>query len=123
MRVNDTVQFPTLADLQTWTARDWTDGLQVDDLDQLETIEVVTRNTTYEIVVMDAIARDVLVRGGRFFPVYRRAMLSGASAGGSFLKVGGIYVGFRMELLTSDGPIITSPVRKISILEREKRPA
>ena len=63
---------------------------------------VRTKNTVYEITVMDAAVGDVLVRGGRFFPVYTRVRLAGASLAGSFLKLLGIYVGFSMELHTDE---------------------
>ena len=42
--------------------------------------------------------------------------LAGSSLGGSFLKLRGIYVGFRMELYAQQGFIITSRVRSIGLL-------
>ena len=106
-----------VAELDTWSNLDWKDGIQVDDLDDLQTLVVETRNSTYEIVVMNARKADVLVRGGRFFPVYAPVQLSGASLGGSFLKLYGIYTGFSMELHTGGERIITSPVKRISIVK------
>ena len=84
---------------------------------------VDTRNTTYEIIVMDRNRAEILVRGGRFFPVYSRAHLAGASLGGSFLKLHGIYVGFSMEIYGNDEPIITSAVRRISVVRDERQPS
>ena len=75
----------------------------------------------YEIIVVSPRAAKVLVRGGRFFPVYAPAVLSGASLGGSFLKLHGIYAGFSMELHTGDETIITSRVTGVSV-DRELRP-
>jgi hypothetical protein len=55
----------------------------------------------------------VLVRGGQFFPKWTAAELTGASLGGAFLKVGGIYPGFKIEFRADDQCIITSRVRRI----------
>ena len=82
----------------------------------LETLEVRTKNTVYEITLMDARNGDVLVRGGRFFPVYTRARLAGASLAGSFLKLLGIYVGFSIEFSAGGETIVTTRVRQIDIV-------
>jgi hypothetical protein len=117
------VIYPTIADLDTWPNLDWSDGLQIEEVDETQTILVETRNTTYEIVVMDAARAEVLMRGGRFFPVYTRVHLAGASLGGSFLKLHGIYVGFSMELCGEEGPIITSAVRRIALVQDGSKPS
>jgi hypothetical protein len=114
---------PAIADLDTWHSLDWPDGLQIDEVDETQTLLVETRNTTYEVVVMDAARADVLVRGGKFFPVYTRVHLAGASLGGSFLKLRGIYIGFSMELCGEEGPIITSAVRRIALVQDDSRPS
>ena len=72
-------------------------------------------NHTYEITVIHPPTGEVLVRGGEFFPERTLAHLSGASLGGAFLKLHGIYAGFKIELLAGGGRIITSPVRSISL--------
>ena len=114
--MNVTGAIASLCDLDTWSGLAWSDGLQLTTLHPLETLEVRTKNTTYEITVMDPKNGDVLVRGGKFFPVYTRVRLAGASLAGSFLKLLGIYVGFCMEIHTEDGAIITTRVREIAIL-------
>ena len=83
------------------------------DLADLSEISVETENTLYEITVIDGHAREILIRGGRFFPEKTPAKLAGSSMRGSFLKVGGIYVGFSMEILTRGNSIVTTPVRRI----------
>jgi hypothetical protein len=103
-------------DLETWSGRPWSDGLQLGELHALESLEVTTKNTVYEITVMDPRSGDVLVRGGRFFPVFTRVRLAGASLGGSFLKLLSIYVGFCIEFHTEAGPIITTRVREIAVV-------
>lgn len=110
----DTMSVPAAANLETWSEREWTNGVQVDELPPLDRLTVRTRNTIYDITVIEPFIGDVLVQGGRFFPQPTRARLSGASLGGSFLKLRGIYVGFSLELWCDGETVITSPVRQIS---------
>lgn len=101
--------------LSSWSARDWSDGIHVADLPPLERLVIRTANSTYEIVVLSPASGSVLVRGGAFFPVFMPARLAGSSLGGSFLKLRSIHVGFRLELNTERGFIITSPVRSAAV--------
>jgi hypothetical protein len=103
-------------DLQRWADRDWSDALQLESMAGLERLAVRTRNTTYDITVISPRTGCVLVRGGRFFPVYTRARLAGASLGGGFLKVRAICPGFLMELLHGDRSIITTRVQSITLI-------
>ena len=103
--------------VDSWAERDWNDGIQIDACPALEHIEVRTLNSAYEVIVLEGGAGEVLIRGGRLFPEFRRARLAGATAGGA-LKLLGIYVGLRMELFVEDQPIVTSSVRWVS-----RRPA
>jgi len=108
-------KIPAAADLDSWSNREWDDGLQIDQLPDLETLAVETMNSMYEITVVAGHSGDVLVRGGQFFPEKTPAHLSGATFGGSFLKLRGIYLGMRMEFLHEGRRIVTSPVRSIGI--------
>lgn len=99
--------------LDTWSNHDWTDGIQVDTMNDLDTLTVRTENSIYEITVIAPRTGDILVRGGRFFPEFTPAHLAGSSLGGSFLKLRGIYVGFSMEIHFDHRSIITSRVRTI----------
>lgn len=101
--------------LDRWAAHDWTNGFQIDGA-ELVPLYVRTQNTLYEIVVLSGPTREVLVQGGRFFPERTRAILAGSSLGGTFLKIGGIYVGFRMELYCLRTRIVTSPVVSIELM-------
>ena len=107
---------PAGALLDTWTAEEWKNGVQIGQLEELETLSVETMNSTYEITIINPATAEVLVRGGQFFPERTQAQVSGASLGGSFLKLHGIYVGFKLELLAGDNRIITSPVRRIGLV-------
>lgn len=101
--------------LSAWSTRDWSDGVHVDALSALDRLIVRTENSTYEVVVLAPSTGNVLVRGGAFFPVLMPARLAGSSLGGSFLKLRSIHVGFRLELNTGRGFIITSPVRAVAV--------
>jgi hypothetical protein len=106
---------PATAVLDNWANADWTDGCQVDAVAVFQSLTVATHNTFYEIVVLNGHQGSIRIRGGQFFPEWREVQLSGASLGGSFLKLRGIYAGFCMELRTGDETIITSPVRRLTM--------
>jgi hypothetical protein len=110
-----TVSCPVGAILDSWAERAWTDGLQLEHLADLESLSIRTCNNTYDITVLCGRTGDVLVRGGAFFPTYTPARLAGASLGGSFLKLRGIYVGFSMELHVERSAIVTSRVQSIGV--------
>jgi hypothetical protein len=107
------VRVPTSGVLSVWSAHDWRGGVHVDDLSALERLVVKTHNSTYEIILVAADSARILVRGGAFFPVFTPARLAGSSLGGAFLKLRSVHVGFRLELSTEGGFIVTSPVRSV----------
>ena len=108
------IERPPGADLRDWIAHDWSAGIQLDATYDGMSLVVETVNNTYEVTVMSGGTGEVRVRGGEFFPRFTPARLTGSSLGGSFLKMGGIYVGFRLELRQQDGRVIlTSPVQSI----------
>jgi hypothetical protein len=113
--MGDTTQYRAAALLETWVTHDWDRGVQLEALPDFSEVTVRTKNTVYEITVIDGANREVLVRGGKFFPVRTPARLAGSSLGGSFLKVGGIYAGFNMEVLSAGTSIVTSPVQSIRL--------
>ena len=87
-------------------------GVYLRDLEPLTRLVVYTCNSEYQIVVTTD--GDVVVEGGRFFDRPTPAVVEGASLGGSFLKVGWIGVGLRMEIRDASRRIVTSPVRRIA---------
>jgi hypothetical protein len=110
--VNDTTCISRAATLAGFTsAVSSTSGVHLRDLAPMTTLVVRTRNSEYQIVV--ASGEEVLVKGGQFFPSLTEARFSGASIGGSFLKVGWIGIGLRMEILADGRRIVTSPVYDI----------
>lgn len=107
-----TTQYRAAAQLEFWTRRTWDDGVQVDQLRALDRLQVRTRNSLYDIIISGS--GDVMIRGGRFFPEYTRAVILGSSLGGAFLKLGGIYRGFSVEIVFDGTRIVTSPVEVVS---------
>jgi hypothetical protein len=103
-------------ELRSWTDRPWTDGVELASQSAFDQFAVRTRNTTYELVILQPSTGDVLVRGGRFFPDYTRARLAGCSLGGAFLKLRAIYTGFLMELQHGGQTIVTTRVQSIAPL-------
>ena len=97
----------TAHSLDAWCAYLWRDGLQIPALKPLERLLVRTCNHLYDIVVVDPWRAEVMVRGGEFFPQFTRARVNGSSMGGGFLKLYGIYTGFRLELHADDQAIVT----------------
>jgi len=104
------------ATLDTWAAHDWSDGVILPQLSPHDQLIVRTRNSTYEIIVLEPRTASVMVRGGVFFPTFTPARVTGCSMGGSCLKVHGVYPGFHLELATDDLPIITTRMQTVSVL-------
>lgn len=104
--------------LEGWSRLEWLDGLQIDELAPLGTIEVHTRNSVYEITVIDGSAGDVLVQGGSYFRTATRVRLNGCTAGGSCLKRRGVYAGFRLEFQLGREVVVTTRVQSIARVER-----
>ena len=98
-----------------WTNGDWRDGVQIDQLGELESLFVRTRHTTYEIVVTSPEAGNVLVRGGSRFPTFTQARVSGSTIGGNLLKCSGIYPGLRIEFQQDTRRILTSTVLAVAV--------
>jgi hypothetical protein len=107
---------PAGAILDNWSKDPWKNGVQVDGMEDMEKLVIQTRNSLYEIIIIDGRSGEILVRGGQFFPELTPARLAGATLGGSFCKMRGIYTGFRMEINASGQRTVTTPVESICIL-------
>jgi hypothetical protein len=105
------------ASLDAWLARDWSEAVHVDSLEEFQQIHVCTQNTLYELIVITHCG-DVRVRGGRYFPDWTPVRFAGSTAGGSFLKRLAINLGLQMEFEFDRRRIVTSPVRTIAILQK-----
>jgi len=102
--------------LDKWSEDPWTNGVQIDRMDDMAKLVVRTRNSIYEITIIEGRSGEILVRGGRFFLELTPARLAGATLGGCFCKMRGIYVGFRMEINENRQRTVTSPVVSIATL-------
>jgi hypothetical protein len=89
-------------------------------MEDMEKLVIQTRNSLYEIIIIDGRSGEILVRGGQFFPELTPARLAGATLGGSFCKMRGIYTGFRMEINANGQRTVTTPVESIRILSRPR---
>jgi hypothetical protein len=102
--------------LDEWAARDWSNGIHIQDLEEFQLVRVCTGNTLYELIVVDRCG-DVRVRGGRYFPEWTSVRFTGSTAGGSILKQLGIMIGLQMEFEIGARRIVTSPVRAVAVLQ------
>jgi hypothetical protein len=88
---------------------------QVALIGAFQELRVWTAHTLYELRVIDAARRRVLVRGGRLFAEARPARLAGARSSPCDLLTGGIHIGLPLELHVEGQAIVTSPVRRIEL--------
>jgi hypothetical protein len=114
--VEEKASIPAAALLDSWSEAPWTNGVQVDRMEDMEKLVVRTGNSLYEIIIIDGASGEILVRGGQFFPELTPARLTGATLGGSFCKLRGIYAGFRMELYANGQRTVTTPVESVGVL-------
>jgi hypothetical protein len=112
--MDTTVRYSAGAVLDTWSSHDWSQGIQLETVPDLTKLEIQTQNSIYEVTVICGRTGDVLIRGGQFFPEFTQARLAGSSLGGSFLKIRGIYLGFKLEIHCGERFILTSRVRAIN---------
>jgi len=106
---------PAAATLDFWSNEPWTNGVQIEEMNEMQKVLVRTRNSVYEITVLDGWRGEIVVRGGQFFPNATPAWLAGATFGGSILKLRGIYIGLQMEIHAEDGPLLTTRVKMIAV--------
>ena len=90
-------------------------GVALQSLGAGTRLTVNTRNTRYQVVILDPVTRQVTVSGGLTLRKGIQGRLEGATAGGSVVRLGWIGVGLRMELSTDDRRITTSAVRTVTI--------
>ena len=110
-----TSSVPAGAMLDTWSNAPWTNGVQIEEMEDMQKLFVQTKNSLYEITVIDRWSGEILVRGGHLFPGLTPAQLAGATLWGSLLKIRGIYVGFAMEINAGDQRFLTTRVREIAV--------
>jgi hypothetical protein len=91
------------------------EGVTLMALEACDTIHVRTRNSDYEIFLLDPKSGRALVRGGEYFAEPVEATVSGSSFGGCMLKAGWLGVGLRMEIYVNGQRAVTSPVQSVYV--------
>jgi hypothetical protein len=88
--------------------------IELDSSAEYDCISVATRRSVYDIILLSARTGEALVRGGTFFPAFRRATIAGSNFGGTALMVRTICAGLRLEFVVDGERYVTSPIRTIS---------
>jgi hypothetical protein len=91
------------------------EGVTLMALEACDTIHVRTRNSDYEVFILDPKSRRALVRGGECFAEPVEATVCGSTFGGCMLKVGWLGVGLRMEIYANGQRTVTSPVQSLRV--------
>ncbi len=91
------------------------EGVTLMALKACDTIHVRTRNSDYEIFMLDPKSGRALVQGGKYVAEPVEATVSGSTFGGCMLKAGWLGVGLRMEIYMNGQRIVTSPVQSLRI--------
>ena len=91
------------------------EGVALTALKACDTIHVRTRNSDYEIFLLDPKSGRALVRGGECFTEPVEATVSGSTFGGCMLKAGWLGVGLRMEIYVNGQRTVTSPVQSLRV--------
>lgn len=91
------------------------EGVILGTLEACDTIQARTRNSDYEIFLLDPESGRALVRGGKYFAEPREAIVSGSTFGGCMLKMGWLGVGLQMEIYANGQRTVTSPVQSLRV--------
>jgi hypothetical protein len=91
------------------------EGVRMGRLEACDMIQAQTRNSIYEIFLLDPKSGHAIVRGGEHFAEPLEAIVSGSTFGGSMLKMGWLGVGFQMEILANGQRTVTSPIRSLRV--------
>lgn len=95
-------------------------GVCLQNLNANDLVVFSTLNSEYRLLVLDPPNRRVRVQGGGLFTEPTEAVLTGASYGGSMIRLGWICRGMQIELIrqTADKKVmnfLTSPVEDIRL--------
>ena len=88
-------------------------SIHIDSCGARETIVVTTRSSVYELGVLRSAKGLIVVRGGRHFPKFRRALFLGSMADDGWVAARTIDVGLRMKFVSGNRSFLTSPVQSI----------
>lgn len=89
-------------------------GVEVPSLKPGTLVKARTRNTVYEIKILED---GVEILGGKYFPQFTETKFAGSTWGGSMIKMGWIGIGMHMEIPIPDRlSITTTAVREIKVI-------
>jgi hypothetical protein len=91
------------------------EGVALTALEACDTIHVRTRDSDYEITMLDPKSGRALVRGGECFTEPMEATVSGSTFGGCMLKAGWLGVRLRMEIYVNGQRTVTSPIQSLRV--------
>ena len=91
------------------------EGVTLMALEACDIIHARTRNSDYEIFMLNPKSGRALVRGGDYFFEPMEATVSGSTFGGCMLKAGWLGVGLRMEIYANGRRTVTSPVQSLRV--------
>jgi len=97
------------------------EGVSLMTLEACDMIHAQTRNSSYEIFLLDPESGRALVRGGKYFLEPEEVTVNGSTFGGSMLKVGWLGVGLRMEIYVNGQRIVTSPLQSLRVERVDSR--
>jgi hypothetical protein len=84
-------------------------------LEACDMIHAQTRNSVYEIFLLDPKSGHALVQGGKYFAEPMEATVRGSTFGGCMLKMGWLGVGLRMEFYANGQRTVTSPLQSLRV--------
>jgi hypothetical protein len=88
-------------------------SIHIDSCAARDTIVVTTFSSVYELIVLRGNRGQLLVRGGRHFPKFRRALFLGSTAEDGSVAPRTIDIGLRMRLVSGNRSFFTSPVQSM----------
>jgi hypothetical protein len=91
------------------------EGVTLMTLEACDMIQARTRNSVYEIFLLNPGSGRALVRGGKYFAEPIEATLSGSTFGGCMLKMGWLGVGLRMEIYANGHRTVTTPLQSLRV--------
>jgi hypothetical protein len=90
-------------------------GVILETLKACDMIQARTRNSVYEIFLLDPKSGRAIVRGGGYFDKPKEVIISGSTFGGCMLKAGWVGIGLRMEISANGRRTVTSPVQSLRV--------
>ena len=91
------------------------EGVTLMTLEACDMIHARTRNSVYEIFLLEPESGRALVRGGKYFAEPMEATVSGSTFGGCMLMKGWLGVGLWMEFYANGQRTVTSPLQSLRV--------